>query len=123
MRTSLIITIAFGILHGLSRADSEFIPRPLDYSDPLPIEGKCPQPDFPAKALADSVEGRVIFWVHVDTTGFVDRWHIAQEKPEGYGFGLEAERAIVNWEFSPACQSGRTVAVWIAVPFNFKLHK
>lgn len=143
MRTLLIISITLGILHGASRASEsdslkhldslfapetgsisrDFVPFPTDYCAPLPIEGKCPQPDYPAKALADSVEGRVNFWVHVDTTGHVDRWHIIQEIPEGYGFGLEAERAMRNWEFSPASQSGRVFSEWITIPFSFRLPK
>ena len=136
MRALLIISIAFGFLHGVSRAsesdslkqlDSLFAPVNSEQwgSDCYPalIEGKCPQPDYPVKALADSVEGKVHISVHFDTTGHVDKWRVVQEKPEGYGFGQAAEKVIVKWEFTPCIESGRPKSSWVAIPFKFRLPK
>ncbi len=112
----------------LKHLDSLYAPDPWDGGcfggcAPMPIEGKCPQPDYPEKARQDSVEGKVYVWVHVDTSGCVKEWQLIQEKPEGYGFGQATEQVIVKWEFTPCIESGRPKSNWIAIPFKFKLPK
>ncbi|MBL0063196.1 MAG: TonB family protein [bacterium] len=68
------------------------------------MEGKCPQPNYPQQALQDSVKGKVVVGVHVDSCGLVKEWKVFQEKPEGKGFAKEVEKVIPHWEFLPPLQ-------------------
>jgi len=133
MRFLFIILIAFTVLIGVVHPDNGDTIAPSDTLDfpeiydgdwgkypPMPIEGKCPQPEYPAEALADSVKGKVWVSVYVDLCGLVKEWRVVQEKPEGQGFAREVEKVLPNWEFNPALlQAGKPVGAWIAIPFTF----
>lgn len=136
MRFLFITLIAFTVLIGVIHADngdSIVLSDTLDFPEiydgdwgkypPIPISEKCPQPEYPQKALQDSIEGRVVVQLHVDSTGHVLACNIIQERPEGYGFRQAAEQAFVTWQFTPANLNGVSTDKWITFPFPFKLPK
>lgn len=90
----------------------EIAPVPLDVN---------PQPAYPPLALKAGVEGKVWIWVHVGAKGEVLGWQLTDVRPPNLGFEEEVARVIPQWKFTPAIQQGNPVAVWVVLPFKFKL--
>ncbi|NUO18744.1 TonB family protein [bacterium] len=80
-----------------------------------------PQPAYPELARRTGMSGRVFVWVHISEKGDVTEWHVVDVKPAGLGFEDEVARVIPKWKFTPALQQNRPVAVWVAIPFKFKV--
>jgi len=78
-------------------------------------------PIYPAIARDAGVEGLVIVNVLVGKTGRVldARLDPKRQVPMLNESALEAAR---QWVFTPALANGRPVAVWTAIPFNYRLH-
>jgi TonB family protein len=78
-------------------------------------------PPYPAIAREAGVEGLVIVKVLVGKTGRVldERLDEKRQVPLLNESALEAAR---QWVFTPALANGRPVAVWTAIPFNYRLH-
>lgn len=88
---------------------------------PQPIVN--PQPEYPAMAKRDGVEGKVVVLIYVDENGDVREWRIMKAEPEGRGFEEEVIKVIQKWKFTPAIQQNKPVGVWIAIPFAFELNE
>lgn len=88
---------------------------------PQPIEGLCPQPNFPAAAKEAGLEGEVIMQVFVSNCGQVILSKVIHEEPMDCGFGAAADSAVTKWQFEPAKQFDKPVGIWITIPFNFRL--
>jgi TonB family protein len=87
--------------------------------DKEPMVIKKVEPKYPKKALADSVEGDVLLKVLVDTSGnAVDPEIISSENRI---FNQAALTAARQWKFTPAVLKGEPVAVWVSIPFRFRL--
>lgn len=85
-------------------------PRPVKRVDPK-------YPDLLRKA---GIEGRVILWVQVDTTGKVLRVQVAQ--PSGFeALDDSAVKALKQWEYIPAKSRDTPVKVWYQHPVIFTL--
>lgn len=80
-----------------------------------------PQPSYPELAQKAGVEGKVWIWVHVGADGNVLGWQLTDVQPPNLGFEEEVARVIPRWKFTPAIQQGNPVAVWVVLPFKFKL--
>lgn len=96
-----------------------FIPREIE---PLPLEMN-PQPSYPEMAREASIAGVVHVWVHISDRGDVIGWQVIDVKPAGLGFEDEVARVIPKWKFTPAIQQNNPVAVWVAIPFKFRVTK
>jgi len=83
---------------------------------PTPI--KVVEPKYPELARKAGVEGRVFVKALVDKGGKVKRV-VVMSGPEV--FHEEAKEAAMQWVFKPAIQRDRPIAVWVAIPFVFKL--
>lgn len=85
--------------------------------DPEAIEQVNPK--YTAKALQDKIEGTVWVKMWVDESGNVVEAMIA--KSDNDALNEAAIEAGKQWKFKPALLKGKPVAVWITVPFRFKI--
>jgi len=85
--------------------------------NPQPVEN--PSPEYPEQALKDGIEGTV--WVKI----WVDEHGIARKsvllKSDADVLNQATLDAAMKWKFKPAMLEGRPVAVWVTVPFKFKM--
>ena len=91
-------------------------------TDELPAPVREIHPTYPDLARAMGVEGRVVVHVLVGKDGRVVRVEIDPKRsvPLLDGAAIEAAR---QWVFKPALANNQPVAVWVALPFNFKLRE
>lgn len=84
---------------------------------PLPIKQVAPEyPDFVKKM---NVEGTVWLQCVVDKNGNVGKIDVLKSVlPQ---LDDEAKKALKKWKFQPAESGGKPVAVWVKLPFEFKL--
>jgi len=83
---------------------------------PAPI--KKVEPNYPDLARKAGVEGRVFVKVLVDKEGKVKK-AVVLSGPEI--FHEAATSAALKWVFKPAIQRDKPIAVWVALPFLFRL--
>ena len=125
-----------GLLNGLARGEVIPIDDPLQTSDtsaptgfvpleeyPQVLDGFSPSPAYPEIAKTAGVKGYVNVKVLVLRDGTVGKFEVLQAKPAGLGFEDEVAKVIVNWRFTPAIQNGKTIPVWVEIPFEFSLDK
>lgn len=103
---------------GVQEPWKEFVYREVD---PVALNDINPQPGYPEMARKAGVNGSVHVWVLVGEKGEVRDWHVVDVKPVGLGFEDEVARVIPRWRFTPALQDNRAVAVWVAIPFKFRV--
>ena len=78
-----------------------------------------PQPVYPPFAREAQVEGLVVVRARVGRDGRVEEVGIVRSIPL---LDASAIEAVGRWTFHPARVEGRPVAVWILIPFRFRLH-
>jgi protein TonB len=83
---------------------------------PVPI--KKVEPTYPDLARKAGVEGKVFVKVLVDKEGKVKKAAIMMGPDI---FHESAITAAKQWVFKPAIQRDKPIAVWVALPFHFKL--
>lgn len=86
--------------------------------DSLPVPSKKVAPTYPEAARAAGLEGTVIVQALVGKDGRVKDMKLAQSVN---GLDASALMAVRQWEFQPATRDKKPVAVWVAVPVEFKL--
>jgi len=79
------------------------------------------QPDYPSEALSKKQEGEVWLKLWVGETGTVVEANVMKSDAEV--FNKPAIEAGMRWKFKPAVVNGKPVAVWVTVPFKFKLYE
>ena len=90
---------------------------PVD-KKPCPIS--IPEPQYPNQARLGGIEGMAVVKVLVEANGHV----IWAEIHRSSGSNLldnAALDAAKRARFSPAMQDGRSVRVWVSIPYNFRL--
>jgi protein TonB len=95
-------------------------PRTYVYVEELPTPIHTVNPEYPAFAREAGVSGLVLIQVLVDRDGHVRDARLDPKRnvPMLNDAALAAAR---QWTFKPALANNRPVAVWVAVPFNFRL--
>lgn len=78
-------------------------------------------PDYPIEALDKKHEGEVWLKLWVGETGTVVEANVLKSDDEI--FNKSAIEAGMRWKFKPAIVNGKPVAVWVSVPFRFKLYE
>lgn len=78
------------------------------------------QPDYPNEALKNKLEGTVWVSLWIDESGKVAEAKVT--KTDNEIFNQAAMDAGKRWVFKPAIAKGKPVAVWVTVPFRFKLY-
>jgi TonB family protein len=75
-------------------------------------------PLYPAQALASGTEGLVLLSVYVGLTGQPEK--VEAKNSSGFSeLDDSAIRAVSQWKFLPATQSGAALASWFEVPVRF----
>ena len=87
--------------------------------DVQPSVIKRVEPVYPHEALAKGSEGKVWLKILVDTEGKPAQVEVL--KSENEYFDQASITAARQWLFSPALKENKPVAVWITLPFKFKL--
>ena len=85
--------------------------------DPEAVEQVNPK--YPEKAMQDRIEGTVWTKMWIDESGNVVAVDVT--KTENEALNQAAIDAGKQWKFKPALVNGKPVAVWITVPFRFKI--
>lgn len=77
-------------------------------------------PQYPASAIKNGEEGRVLMHVLVAADGYPKeiKVHQSSGSPDLDRSAIEAVR---GWQFSPAMQEGQAVESWVSVPIEFSL--
>lgn len=114
----------------LTTGDGDPKTSALTVTDPDPPEGVFvafdeppvpivhPDPVYPDWARENGIEGRVILHALIGVDGRVRRITVNRGIP---GLSESAAEALRHWTFRPAKSSRQPVAVWIEVPFLFRL--
>lgn len=77
-------------------------------------------PKYPATAVEQRIEGRVVLVVDIDDAGQVTDVVVESAEPAGV-FDDAAAQAARKWMFNPAIEEGRPVASRIRVPVDFNM--
>jgi protein TonB len=85
--------------------------------EPVPI--KKVEPKYPELAMRAGLEGKVWVKIWVDKEGRPKRVVILKSDAEI--FNEPAVEAAKQWIFTPAYMNNGPVAVWVSIPFRFKL--
>ena len=77
---------------------------------------------FPTKALETAKGGRAVIGCEVTIEGFLERCHVWDESPAGYGFGAAALQLAPQFRLSPKIRGGRPVAGGgVMIPINWDM--
>ena len=90
------------------------------YVEQMPAPVRSVSPEYPAIAKEAGVSGLVVAHLLVGRDGHVLEVRI-DEQHGVLMLNEAAVRAARQWVFTPALANNRPVAVWVAVPFNFRL--
>ena len=93
-------------------------------ADFVPVEKqpevvKKVEPKYPELAMRAGLEGKVTVKIWVDKEGKVKQ--VVVLKTDAEIFNEAAVEAAKQWVFTPAYMNNGPVAVWVSVPFKFKL--
>jgi TonB family protein len=143
MKTNIFLFITLLALTGFGFsvfAQTNTIPPPdkdIAY-DKEPVVIKQVQPIYPASMLENGLEATVYVKAFIDLDGTVKEAQgekiqikflrtgkydsLLQERgTDGKDFEKSAVAAVRQWKFTPAQMQGKLVAVWVTIPFKFKL--
>ncbi len=85
--------------------------------DPVPV--KKVEPKYPELAMRAGLEGKVWVKIWVDKEGRPKQ--VVLLKSDAEIFNEPAIEAAKQWIFTPAYMNNGPVAVWVSIPFRFKL--
>lgn len=92
-----------------------------EFHPAVPIEGQDPIP-YPAELYSDGIEGEVMLYLVVDSTGAVIRDSTRIEESSGQSaFDAAALQAAPTLRFTPARRGDTLVTAPIQVPIRFTL--
>lgn len=101
--------------------DAEPGPDEVIQVDEFPAPLKTVNPVYPEKARVNGVEGTVWLNVLVNKEGIVIKTIVAKRTGGSEELEQAAIDAVKQWTFKPATVKARPVAIWVAIPFKFKL--
>lgn len=87
----------------------------------LPVPVVSPAPKYPEIARRAGIEGTVWIRIWVTREGKAKKAEIL--KSDSDLFDQPALDAAMHWVFTPAVMNNGPVAVWVSIPFRFKLHE
>ena len=93
-----------------------FIAREMD---PIPV--MRPMPEYPELARRIALEGFVTVNVLITKEGKVKNALLLKSSDDV--FSQPALDAARKWSFTPALMNGKPIAVWVSIPFRFRLAK
>jgi periplasmic protein TonB len=99
----------------IDEAPADFVPY-----EKAPMVVKRPAPVYPEIARKAGVEGTVWLKLWIDKEGKVKKAIVVKSDSEV--LDQAAIDAAMQWVFTPALQRDKPVAVWMSIPFKFKLN-
>ncbi|MBU0691269.1 TonB family protein [bacterium] len=102
---------------GFEKPWEKYVAREIE---PVPLSTN-PRPEFPSIAAKAGITAKVRVWVLVGVDGSVEKWIIIDTSTPGLGFEEAVEAVIGKWQFTPAIQGRQPVAVWVNIPFSFRI--
>ena len=87
--------------------------------DPIPV--MRPMPEYPDLARRIALEGFVTVNVLITKEGNVKNALLLKSSDDI--FSQPALDAARKWTFTPALMNGKPIAVWVSIPFRFRLAK
>jgi TonB family protein len=87
----------------------------------FPVPVVSPAPRYPEIARRAGVEGTVWIRIWVTKEGKAKKAEVLNSESDL--FNQSALDAAMHWVFTPAVMNNGPVAVWISIPFRFKLHE
>jgi TonB family protein len=112
------LPVATGVHTAIAEADSSSEGSAVEV-DQQPTILKKVDPHYPAAALKKGDEGKVWLKLRIDEQGKVAEAEVA--KSTDAQFNQPALDAAKQWLFTPAYKGKTPIAIWVTVPFNFKL--
>ena len=108
--------------HGSNEVSAVVNPDPPEDAfiavDEPPVPIYHPDPAYPEWARENGIDGRVVLHALVGVDGRVRKVTVIRGIP---GLSESAEETLYRWTFKPARAGRQPVAVWIEVPFSFRL--
>ena len=95
------------------------IPPPA-FKAPRPLEGGCPRPAYPPRALDLGLEGVVHLRARVSAEGDIDACEILVSSGHS-SLDEAALEAVRKWRFRPARRGEVGLAHWLRIPIRFRL--
>jgi TonB family protein len=108
------VDVVYNPAQGKQEGPPDYVPY-----DQAPEAINQEQPKYPALALKAGLEGTVWTKLWVDETGRVFQAYVT--KSDASIFEQSALEAARQWRFKPAMAKGKPIAVWVSVPFRFKI--
>lgn len=90
--------------------------------DSLPVQVFSPQPEYPAAALQEGLEGRVVLRVAIDASGQVTAASLLRSSGHA-SLDQAARQAVLRWRFEPPLRLGIAVRTEIAIPIRFQIEQ
>jgi TonB family protein len=116
MRRSVLLVALLAACTGEPKPDPEG-----DVVPPVPVAGQ-PELPFPPELYAQRIEGEVLLYLVVDSTGAVLRDSTKIAKSSGrVEFDAAAMKAAPTLQFTPATRNGVAVMHAIQVPIRFTI--
>ncbi len=94
-------------------------PGPFTPVEKQPVPIINPSPQYPEIPLRAGIEGTVWLRVWVTKEGKTKKAEVV--KTDSELFNQAAVEAAMKWVFTPAVMNNGPVAVWVTIPFKFKL--
>ncbi|MBD3284721.1 TonB family protein [candidate division WOR-3 bacterium] len=117
-RSAVLVIVLLAFAASAFAQDNDVVDFYLVEKKPIPLTQSTPR--YPEEAREKGQEGTAIVQALVDTDGTIAETKLI--KSSGYEIldnkGLDAAR---EWTFTPAEHEGKSVKVWVAIPFNFNL--
>ena len=108
------IPFKFKLSHDVEPKDSITVDQQAQ-----PKKGNTPAPFYPQEAKQKKIEGTVWIKLWVDEQGNAKKAIVV--KSESELLNQASVDAAMKWKFTPALIKEKPVAVWVTVPFKFKL--
>ncbi len=113
--------VAEGVGSGEIKIEDEGPPADFVPVEKNPVPVKQIAPAYPEIARRAGVEGTVWVKIWVDKEGKAKRAQVLKSDAEL--FNQPSIDAAMKWVFTPAIMNNGPVAVWVSIPFKFKLNQ
>jgi TonB family protein len=94
-------------------------PAPTAEYDEAPVLIKQVNAKYPEGAKDEKIEGTVYLKVRIGETGEVT--DVKVDKGVREDLDSAAKSAAMQWKFKPAMKNKKPVAIWVMIPFRFKI--
>ena len=109
------------VFEGEVKVDEDLPPADFKPVEKYPVPLTTVAPEYPEIARRAGIEGTVWVKIWVTKEGKVKTAQVVKSDAEI--FNQAAIDAAMQWRFTPAVMNNGPVAVWVSIPFKFKLNQ